>query len=129
MQPGDRLATVTVRMAGDTLADTIALRLLGVCREGGDRLYDEFGVETALKVLPNPVAETFELEYALAEEGAIAIELYDAAGHRACQLYAGDHAAGTYRLALATNGLASGHYIIVLKTPTRIIAGALTINR
>jgi hypothetical protein len=103
-------------------------RLIGICREGSTRLYDVHGVESALKIAPNPAGSRAELEYDLAEDGEIAIDLYDAIGGRVASVVGGYRDAGTYRIGIATGGLPAGVYIAVMRTPTRIVSARIDIR-
>lgn len=103
--------------------------LSDLCREGGTRLYDEKGVAAALRVLPNPAAERFELEYALAEDGEISIDLFDVAGARVRRILDGERSAGLYRMNISAGKLPSGAYILVLRTPTTVTTCRVEINR
>lgn len=103
--------------------------LLDICREGGSRLYDEAGVAVALKVTPNPAAESFEVEYALAEDGRISIELFDIAGARAEKIIEGERAGGTYRERISSDHLSSGAYLLILRTPTQVVTRRIEVKR
>lgn len=104
--------------------------LLDLCREGDTtRLYDEFGVEAALKVLPNPVGESFELEYQLAEDGEIAIELFDMSGEIVRSIIDGERTAGSYRIRVSSDPFPAGSYLLRLRTPTQIVTRRIDIHR
>jgi hypothetical protein len=103
--------------------------LLDLCREGGTRLYDELGVEAALKVAPNPAVDALELEYDLAEDGRVSIDLYDLTGVKVRSILNADRPAGSYRMKLATRQLPAGAYLLTLQTPTQLLSRKVEVRK
>jgi hypothetical protein len=70
------------------------------------------GGTDGLQVLPNPVNGPAQVVYALAEAGAVRMELVDMLGRSLSVLHNGWSAAGPYRIDLPTAGLHSGVYLL-----------------
>jgi hypothetical protein len=111
----------------DTRSGTFTL--VGICREGTTRLYDERGVEAALKIAPNPVSGAAQAEYDLAEDGDISIDLFDAMGRRLQRIAGGPHRSGIYRVGIPIDALPSGAYMVILRTPTRVVSARIDIAK
>jgi hypothetical protein len=99
----------------DTLAE---FRLLGVCREGGTRLFHG-AFATALKgVRPNPASGIMEIEYEVAESGRSRLLLLDIMGGTAATLDDRELEPGAYSARFDTAPLPAGAYFCVLLAPS-----------
>lgn len=89
-----------------------------VCDAGGKR-YIVAGPESALKpIVPNPVRDRAEVEYAVVESGQVRLLLVDLQGHPVATLDEGYRKAGRYTVQLNAASLSSGTYLCLLDTPT-----------
>ena len=89
-----------------------------ICREGGDRLFDGAGQVRLLPNSPNPFNVTTTIGYELIEKAHTELFVLDMLGKRICTLFAGAGEPGVYRVRFDAGDLASGQYIVVLRTPT-----------
>lgn len=103
--------------------------LIDICREGGERLYDQQGVPSALKVVPNPVDERTSIAYNLAEDGNVTITIFDGLGRTIRRVLEGHRSAGEYRIGVATKGLPAGTYQVIMRTPTQVVSTRMEIVR
>lgn len=72
--------------------------------------------EYAIDVYPNPAAGDVHLKYTLPVPADVFLEVYDALGRPVQSLEMGRKTIGTYRDELQTGELASGAYLLMLKT-------------
>lgn len=72
---------------------------------------------------PNPFNPSTMIEFSLAEQGEVTIELFDVQGTKVKELLKGNHPAGKHSLSVSGEGLASGTYLI------RMNAGKFTATR
>lgn len=94
--------------------------LLGICREGGTRLFDG-AVQVQLKQnRPNPFNPVTEIEFVLIERGETRLRVFDALGRIVATLADGYFEPGTHVRSFNADGLPSGIYFAVLETPTII---------
>lgn len=97
--------------------------LLGVCREGGIvRLIHAAPTSARLVVRPNPVRTTMNLDFASVEAGQTRITLVDATGTEIVEI--ADFTADPerlYRIASDLDGIPSGSYSLVCRTPTETL--------
>ncbi|MBR9975701.1 MAG: T9SS type A sorting domain-containing protein, partial [Bacteroidetes bacterium] len=92
--------------------------LLGICREGGTRLFDG-GAQVQLKQNhPNPFNPVTEIAFVLIEQGQTRLQIHDAYGRLVATLADGQFAPGTHVRVFDAGGLPSGVYFAVLQTPT-----------
>ncbi len=106
--------------AGGIDFDTVSgcFRLLGVCRDGGDRLINSTGGEI-LSILPNPASEILEIEFDLQESGWTRIYLSDIIGNEVKLIYESNVTTyGKRKLSANINDMAAGVYFVILQTPT-----------
>lgn len=109
-----------VSVGGDLTVNVVDGRftLLGICREGGTRLFDG-GPSVQLKQnRPNPFNPTTDIEFVLIERGHTTLRVYDALGRSVATLADEWFEPGTHVRSFVGNGLPSGLYIAVLQTPT-----------
>jgi len=93
---------------------------LGICREGGDRLFDATGQLTLEPNHPNPFNAMTIITYEIIERGHTELYVMDMLGRRVATLVAGEVEAGRYQVAFDAGRLPSGMYISVLHTPTQV---------
>ncbi len=93
--------------------------VLGICPEGGERLFDIHGKELMMMVTPNPVNDGSEVTFTTIEKGRTIITLTDVLG-RQVEVTNKEYSVGEHSLPLPTNELPSGVYILTMKTPTQV---------
>ena len=92
--------------------------LLGICRDGGTRLFDG-GAQVQLKQnRPNPFNPVTMMEFTLIERGMTSLRVFDALGREVATLANEWLEPGTHLRVFDGAGLPSGLYIAVLQTPT-----------
>ena len=93
---------------------------LGICREGGERLFDATG-ELALEPNhPNPFNAMTVITFEVIERGYTELFVMDVLGRRVATLLQSSVEPGRYQIAFEAGDLTSGIYISVLKTPTQV---------
>ncbi|MBE0643951.1 MAG: choice-of-anchor D domain-containing protein, partial [Bacteroidetes bacterium] len=116
----DLLLTDVVAIGGDLSTNVIQGRftLLGICRDGGTRLFDGGSAVQLKQNRPNPFNPGTELEFVLIERGHTVLQVYDAMGRRVRTLVDEFLEPGSYVRSFDGRDLPSGVYITVLRTPT-----------
>ena len=66
-------------------------------------------------VWPNPARSAGSVTFELAEPGVVSLAVFDAMGREVAQILEGPRAAGTHTAPFATDGLASGAYVVRLQ--------------
>ena len=92
-----------------------------VCRQGGERLFDDRGGALSLGTRPNPFNDAAEIEFTITESGLTRMMVMDALGRNASVLLDEWLPAGRYREVLDGSKLATGMYHLVLQTPSQIV--------
>lgn len=93
---------------------------LGICQEGGERLFDAIG-ELALEPNhPNPFNAMTVITFEVIERGYTELFVLDILGRRVATLLQSSIEPGRYQVAFEARDLNSGMYISVLKTPTQV---------
>lgn len=103
--------------------------LLGLCRDGGVRLYDPTGLVAIKSVTPNPANGTARIVYSLLENGDHRMRLVDLAGEEVMRLFSGNVLSGEYELTVDLAGLVGGHYYLILETPTIVLSEKVEVAR
>jgi hypothetical protein len=103
--------------------------LLGLCREGGVRLYDPDGSIGIKSITPNPASTSVSVEYELSEAGRTRMTVVSVDGREAAVLFDGQMVPGRYELQLSDEIPAEGTYWLVLETPTARVTKAFQIAR
>lgn len=94
-------------------------KLLGVCKEGGDRfLSSSFNQTKLLSIAPNPATESIEIEYSNADEGEAEIIISNLLGQTIITQKLEKTQTGKTKLDLSQ--LPTGQYSILFKTETVI---------
>ena len=94
--------------------------ILGICREGGARLFASTGTLTLEPNHPNPFNSMTVLTFEIIERGPTLLYVSDMLGRRVATLQDGEMSPGRYQFAFDARGLSSGMYIAVLRTPTQM---------
>jgi hypothetical protein len=107
--------------------DSGRFHLLGVCTQGGARLFDASGNGLKISAIrPSPAAETATIDLDLVEQGRTTISLIDMAGHEVWRLDE-DLSAGHYTRTIDLRTIGSGSYLLLLRTPTQSATTRLTV--
>jgi hypothetical protein len=94
--------------------------LLGVCHEGGPRLYIPTGKAEIMMIKPNPASDELNIELNLIESGETSLDIINSQGIVLDKIKLDSDITGVKELKISTNGLSSGFYLIKLQTPTVI---------
>lgn len=101
--------------------------LVGICREGGDRLFKDNGVVTLFRAKPNPATESVTIEFETIEKGPVKIFLFDATGAKAAELFDENAAPGRRKIEYDLSELGAGVYRCVLQTESHVLNQTITI--
>lgn len=103
--------------------------LVGLCEEGGTRMFDASQRAGIRAVTPQPVSERAEILLRSIESGAHTVALYDVLGRCVRVVHSGALTAGTHRLALSGSDLRSGTYLLLFTTPSMRFSRTVVIAR
>ncbi|MFH1051569.1 MAG: Omp28-related outer membrane protein [bacterium] len=104
----------------DLIIDTISgtFKLLGICKEGGDRLINAGAGNLKLMIIaPNPSDNEIEIEYELIEEGTIQIDIYNYQVIVVKNILKKVMKPGKYIQKIELSDLPQGTYFIIIRTP------------
>jgi uncharacterized protein YegL len=91
---------------------------LGICYEGGSRLFNPNGTAGIMQISPNPVSDkTVNISFNLIEKGTTKIGIYNSNGYLKEEIDVTGKT-GIINLQFQTNQFESGMYFIQLTTPT-----------
>ncbi len=102
----------------DVETESGTFKVLGVCEEGGKRLFNPEGQVTITRISPNPASESVQVEIETIEAGRTQVVVMDVLGRTVATLYDGEIASGSHKLNLNTSQIAAGSYYVSLVTPT-----------
>jgi len=127
---GLRVDDVTVRNVDvDVERHDGMFTLVGLCEEGGTRLFDASQRAGIRAVAPQPVSNRAEVLLRSIESGAHNVALYDMLGRRVHVIHDGALEAGTHRLTFTIDDLRSGSYLLLFTTPTMRFSRPVLIAR
>lgn len=114
-----------------TVKDDGEMRLLDVCREGGQiRLIRSGEFASRIRVWPNPASDHAMLEYVAAESGPVLIRLVDLYGNEVARLLESEvEAQRLYQAEIDIDAIPSGSYTVVYSTPTQTTTQRLLITQ
>jgi hypothetical protein len=104
----------------ETETESGSFKVLGICKEGGARLFSPNGNAQLMMVKPNPGSEKLEIEVNLAEKEPAELYISNLLGERVLTLLDGKHEMGKSTFSVGTNDLPAGAYYITIKTATQI---------
>lgn len=105
------------------------LRIVGICRSGGTRLFDGSGEVLLKPPAPNPANGVTAIEYQLNEVGRTQLVLLDASGRRIATLVDDVMSEGVYMHWLDAAEISSGTYLLVLATPTIVLSERFEVRK
>ncbi len=120
----DTMTALTIENMGavggrvEVRAESGRFHLLGVCNEGGARLLNPNAHVGILKITPNPMNGSAEVEVETLESGRTRLVLSDMLGQEIETIFDGEIAPGQHRLTLSADRLSIGMYYVLLTTPT-----------
>jgi len=79
------------------------------------------GLQSGMKLYPNPTSSNFSLEFKTEKEGFCSIQLIGADGKYSHQLYNDKIPDGEHKISLSTHDLSSGNYIIEILSDGELI--------
>ncbi len=92
-------------------------KLLGICDEGGTRLFNPAGKVAIMQIIPNPASDNIAVNVNLIEDGLTTVSVYNSAGVK-LQEFTMAPETGLQRVSLDIRNFANGVYFIKLQTPT-----------
>ena len=103
-------------------------KLLGICREGGTRLFLPTGKVEILAIIPNPASDNLEIKINLIEKGNTMLSIINSNGFKVKEIdMTGEN--GLTSVNLDVREFGNGIYFIQLQTPTVLINQKLMIIR
>ncbi|MFA6570205.1 MAG: choice-of-anchor D domain-containing protein [Bacteroidota bacterium] len=94
-------------------------KLLGICREGGNRLVNPNSQAGMLKVAPNPTDGTISVEFSVTEKGNTELCIYNILGEKVKTIFSENVSEYNKRIInYDVQDLSSGQYMILFRTPT-----------
>lgn len=103
--------------------------LFGVCRDGGERLFDSSGRLYLNDVSPNPSASTINIHFGIIEPGFATIIIYNLSGQKVLTAIDKYLSPGTYSIEANIEELSPGIYWMKLETPSDRIVKRVIVNR
>lgn len=110
------------------IRDSSALfTLLGICREGGERLIGSGNNLFLLQNTPNPATASTMIEFGILEKGFHEIVIFNIFGQKVLTPVSGYFEPGEYSAELETEWLPAGTYFYSLRSPTAVLTRAMKI--
>lgn len=102
-----------------------------VSRAGGKRLIgvNQAGTVVLSAAQPNPATDKFQVRFTLAEESPAELVLVDALGNVLKTLARYTSAQGEYIVSSGVEGIPSGTYFVVLRTPIGVVSEQIQVRR
>ena len=88
---------------------------------GGTSSIEEIQNENSVKVFPNPIVETFAVEFSLSENTNIEINIIDITGKTVKELYKGRGIQGDNVFSFNKANLSSGNYFLIINNNSKTI--------
>lgn len=104
-----------------------SFNILGVCKEGGSRLFSSRGNLQLQQSKPNPSDGIVEFEFEVIEKGMTRLYVIDGQGGREMTIMEKNLNPGVYTVSWNAGELSSGLYFYVLKTPSDVLTKKLQI--
>jgi hypothetical protein len=110
-------------------AESGQFNLTGICKEGGERLFDPQGKIVLMQNRPNPAKETTVIEFEIIEGGQTSLEILDLLGRKVKDVINKNMSPGKYAFEINVAGLPAGVYQYVLTTPTIRLSKRIEVQR
>jgi hypothetical protein len=105
-----------------------SFKLLGICREGGTRLFLPTGKVEILAIIPNPVSENVEINVNLIEKGKTTLSVINPSGQKVIE-FDMTGGIGLKSVNVDVREFGNGMYFVQLQTPTVLLNRKLMIIR
>ncbi|HYF04186.1 MAG TPA: choice-of-anchor D domain-containing protein [Patescibacteria group bacterium] len=112
----------------DTELQSGIFTVLGICPEGGDRLFSAEGKAAMMMVMPHPVSTSAKVYFKTIEKGTTVLTLTDALG-RQTVLTSRNYEVGEHVVEFPAENLTQGVYILTMQTPTQIFTQQVIIGK
>lgn len=99
----------------------------GICKSGGDRLYDPKGLAQIVSINPNPVGNKVSITIEAQEQGIHRLELVSYSGNKVKDIFSGELKPGIYTFESDLSVIASGIYYLSYTTPTKSLTNPVNI--
>ncbi len=107
-----------------------AVKIIGLCYQGGTRLFDPTNTNYFLKQnYPNPYSEFTNIEFGILERGNAAIIISDVYGRVVKNVTLGNVFPGKYTIEMKSDDLAPGTYIYSLRINGQIINRLMSVSK
>ncbi|MEI6089883.1 MAG: choice-of-anchor D domain-containing protein [bacterium] len=102
---------------GTITSENGTFKTLGICREGGTRLFNPTGKVEILQIIPNPASEDIEINVNLIEDGTTTLSVFNSNGLKIKEFNITGET-GMQTIKLDGRYYSNGLYFIQLQTPT-----------
>lgn len=109
-------------------ADSVEFTLLGICEEGGSRLFDaDKAAFQMAQIMPNPVTEQLKIQFNALEKGFHKLWIANTLGENTGVLFDKYFEYGTYSFDYDVSKLPSGTYRVIIESPTQTASQVIQI--
>jgi len=109
-------------------SDSVEFTLLGICEEGGERLFD--ADKTAFQmaqIMPNPVTDQLKIQFNALEKGFHKLWIANTLGENTGVLFDRYFEYGTYSFDYDISKMPSGTYRVIIESPTQTVSQVIQI--
>ena len=92
---------------------------IGICRAGGDRLFNPYAQALNASISPNPPQERSAITFTTPEKGVTTVEIFSSVGEKITTLLNVAIEPGVYSIEIPTASLPIGTYYITVHTPSQ----------
>lgn len=109
-------------------ADSVEFTLLGICEEGGTRLFDaDKAAFQMAQIMPNPVTDQLKIQFNALEKGFHKLWITNTLGENTGVLFDSYFEYGTYSFDYDVSKLPSGTYRVIIESPTQTASQVIQI--
>jgi len=105
------------------------VQVMGICTQGGTRLFDENGQLSLMQNAPNPFVSTTDIKFSIIEDGQTNITISDVLGHKTATLLNTFLPMGDYTVHFNGSSLNTGVYYYTLRTPSQVLRKTMFIEK
>lgn len=92
---------------------------IGICRAGGDRLFNPYAQGLNASISPNPPQEQSTITFNTPEKGLTTVDVFSSLGEKVATLLNNIIEPGTYSIEIPISSLPIGTYFITVHTPSQ----------
>lgn len=92
---------------------------IGICRAGGDRLFNPYAQGLNVSISPNPPQEQSTITFNTPEKGLTTVDVFSNVGEKVVTLLNNIIEPGTYSIEIPISSLPIGTYFITIHTPSQ----------